>query len=205
MAKHQFWKTQPIWYWESMHGYVQQYKLIGSFLLIPLLVFPAQNNLVLQSSISSRHQRRAQELLTSPVTRKEQILMNVLHESCKREIHQHGVLVGLQLSLILQTTYSEKMRNQIAALEMKTKKKKHEQLIRDGLPRLLTGDVFMSEATHHYAAANKRNKAKKQNKRKREDAAKEMEKWKYAEGKRKKVNKEKTNAYREELEKWEDK
>ncbi|KAF9220140.1 hypothetical protein BS17DRAFT_787956 [Gyrodon lividus] len=89
----------------------------------------------------------------------------------------------MQLTVVLQGMFCERLSGQLAAQEEKQKKRKKGQLNGDGLPRLLTGDAFYGLVVEHEETSAIEEEACKARKKLRDERAGLMEAWKEADKK----------------------
>ncbi|KAG1849460.1 hypothetical protein DFJ58DRAFT_662402, partial [Suillus subalutaceus] len=79
---------------------------------------------------------------------------DALRDAYKREAGYKGALYEMQSTVVLQGMFSDRMSSQLAVQKEKRKGKKQEQLVGDGLRRLLTGDEFYNSVVEHHEAAD---------------------------------------------------
>ncbi|KAG2357104.1 hypothetical protein BDR07DRAFT_1380350 [Suillus spraguei] len=113
-----------------------------------------------------------------PETKFEQECQDALQDAYEHEAGYKGVLYGMQ-----------------STVEEKRKGKKQEQLVGDGLPRLLTGDEFYNSIIEHHEAADAEAE--------RDECASLMKVWKEEDGKWLERNKVRRQAYKDEVRQWE--
>lgn len=116
-----------------------------------------------------------------------------------------GQTIVLQGQAVLQQLYAKRVRTQLAAKEEKAVKKgkgkgKH---LKDGLPRLLTGEAYFQHVVQHEEAMKEKEREKDARKKARESQAAEMVLWEQADQERRERNEERTHAWRDALERWE--
>ncbi|KAF8837151.1 hypothetical protein BDN67DRAFT_909773 [Paxillus ammoniavirescens] len=148
--------------------------------------------------------KRKHDLLeVEPETEREQALHKALDESYTRELYYRSTLVGIQLNIVLQSMYCDKLSGQLAAQEeRKNKKNKGGHLVSDGLPRLLTGEDFFNKVVDHQKVAEEEATVKEAWRVEREEMADLVKVWKDAEAAWLERNKERRLAYKEEVARW---
>ncbi|KAG1887390.1 hypothetical protein F4604DRAFT_1571342 [Suillus subluteus] len=99
--------------------------------------------------------------------------------------------------------FCDRMSSQLAAREEKRKGKKREQLVGDGLPRLLTGDEFYNSVVEHHKAADVEAAAQENCRQERGEHASLMKVWKEEDGKWLEWNEVRRQAYKDEVRQWE--
>jgi hypothetical protein len=88
-----------------------------------------------------------------PKTENERLLLQLLKESHAKVLVEHENSVSQHARLVLQDLYCDWVRGQLFAREAKKKKGKgKKRLMGNGLPVLLTGDVFFDRVVKHNAA-----------------------------------------------------
>lgn len=105
--------------------------------------------------------------------------------------------------MVLQRSYCERVRGQLAASERKSKQQKGQKLMGDGMPRLLTDAEFMQRVADHQDA-QLRTEVEKQ--RRAEDRARyqtDMEAWKKQEEARKQRNEHTKAEWKKRVAEWE--
>ncbi|KAI0056687.1 hypothetical protein BV25DRAFT_1775645, partial [Artomyces pyxidatus] len=85
----------------------------------------------------------------------EQQLQDALHDANTRDGLRKKSMVGMQATVVLQGIYVKQSQRQLQAQEDKRMKKGKKRILSDGLPKLLTSDVFFSQVEEHEAAAEK--------------------------------------------------
>lgn len=103
-----------------------------------------------------------------PRTWNEHLLHTVLQEAFAREQYLKQQLIDLQATSILNETYCSRLRGQLAHQEVKKAGAQHKgKLMGDGLPVLLTGDVFYERVVNAEATRGQeaRDKGKRQEER----------------------------------------
>lgn len=113
-------------------------------------------------------------LESPPQSLKEHNLQVALRESRECEAYQRGMNVSLQSSLVLQDAHTKRLRAQLGAQELRSKKKSSMKLVGDGLPRLLTGSEFLDRVTRHKVMQDEREAEKDRRKKRKNDMESEL-------------------------------
>ncbi|KAI0039391.1 hypothetical protein FA95DRAFT_1550697 [Auriscalpium vulgare] len=143
-------------------------------------------------------------LCIEPETENERRLLERLHEQTARAKQDQKERSDERAIIVLQAEYCASVRNQLASQEEKASKGKGKaRLVGDGLPRLLTGDVFFERVVQHEADAKAGKLEKDKMQSARNAYAEALEKWKHTEDQRKAQNKATTAAWREAVVVWE--
>ncbi|KAG2352005.1 hypothetical protein BDR07DRAFT_1384976 [Suillus spraguei] len=109
------------------------------------------------------------KILNHPATTKaEHELQVALLESEQHEEKSKHQMIGLQAASVLQ----------LAAREDKAGRKKGTRLIGDGLPRMLTGDVFVAQVITHENAMEAEAREKETRAKRRAECSEELTHWK---------------------------
>lgn len=98
-------------------------------------------------------------------------------------------MMGLQEASVLQIRYCDKMRGQLAAQEDKAGRKKSTRLVGDGLPCMLTGDVFVAQVIAHENGMEADAREKELRAKRRTERSEELARCKREEIDRKERNK----------------
>lgn len=102
-------------------------------------------------------------LNVKPRTSNERLLLSVLREALAHEEALRLRVINLQASSILNEGYWERLRGQLAfQKDKKAGRKKKGKLMGDGLPVLLTRDVFFEKVVEAEASWRKEKREKKQ-------------------------------------------
>jgi hypothetical protein len=80
-----------------------------------------------------------------PTTEMEKQLQSALHNAQEENAYNKGVIAGLQSTSILNGTYCDLVCSQLAAQEHKKKSQKKGKLVGDGMPRLLSAEMFVQQ------------------------------------------------------------
>ncbi|KAH7903374.1 hypothetical protein BJ138DRAFT_1020747 [Hygrophoropsis aurantiaca] len=161
---------------------------------------PAYSNQI----ISPLQYRRDQNLLNRlPATEAEHEMQEALRESKRREEIAKREMIVMQAAAVLQIRYCDRVRSQLATQEKKKTKQKSGRLVGDGLPRLLTGDVFVEKVIAHENAVEEEAKQKEVRARKRAEHSAVISEWKAAEKARIERNKAIKVIYKTEMAQWE--
>lgn len=140
-----------------------------------------------------------------PGTRRESHLLEALQMQTARLALAKDQTTALQGQAVLQQLYANRVRTQLAAKEEKAAKKgkgrgKH---LKDGLPRLLTGEAYFQHVVEHEEAMKEKEREKDARKKARESQAAEMILWEQEDQKRRERNEERTHTWKEALDRWE--
>ena len=87
--------------------------------------------------------------MDKPSNEKEAAYQKALRESQACDIQSKAAMIGMQLTIVLQGLFCERLSSQLVGQKDKQKKRKKGQLNGDGLPRLLTGDNFYNCVAGH--------------------------------------------------------
>ncbi|KAG1724214.1 uncharacterized protein EDB91DRAFT_1062943, partial [Suillus paluster] len=136
-------------------------------------------------------------------TNTEHKLQAALQESERREEESKRQMIGLQAASVLQIRYCDKMRGQLAAQEDKAGRKKSTRLVGDGLPCMLTGDVFVAQVITHENAMEAEAREKELRAKRRAERSEELAHWKREEIERKEWNKATRAVYETQKAEWE--
>ena len=140
--------------------------------------------------------------MDEPSNEKEAAYQKALRESQARDIQSKAAMVGMQLTIVLQGLFCERLSSQLAGQEDKQKKRKKGQLNGDGLPRLLTGDDFYNCVAEHERTSTIEEAAREAQKKRTNERAGLMDPWKQAEKERLERNNSRQIAFREETALW---
>ena len=140
--------------------------------------------------------------MDEPSNEKEAAYQKALRESQARDIQSKAAMVGMQLTIVLQGLFCERLSSQLAGQEDKQKKRKKGQLNGDGLPRLLTEDNFYNRVAEHERTSTIEEAAREARKKRRNQQAGLMDPWKQAEKERLERNNSRRIAFREETALW---
>ena len=140
-----------------------------------------------------------------PENNLEHTHQDALRRSLAREDQYKASTVELQSVLVLQSIHCNRIMGQLAAQEENQNegKKKKDKLMGDGMPRLLTGDVFYDQVVEFDKAAADEEAQHENRKKQRESRAEALEIWKEAEKERRERNMIRKEIFKEELEAWE--
>ncbi|KAI9568957.1 hypothetical protein HD554DRAFT_2021159 [Boletus coccyginus] len=111
----------------------------------------------------------------------------------------------MQLTVVLQLIYCDRLSEQLAAQEEAKKAKKKGQLVGDGLSRLLTSDEFYKRVVSHKKAMAEEKAAHENRCKQKEQQSLLLAAWKEADEARKQWNREQKAAYHQQLTLWTDK
>jgi hypothetical protein len=136
-----------------------------------------------------QYKRYSKILNRPPATEAEHELQVALQESGQREEETKRQMIGLQAASVLQIQYCDRVRGQLAAQEEKAGRKKGTRLVGDGLPRMLTGDVFVAQVITHENAMEAEAREKEMRAKRRAERSEELAHWKREEIERKERNK----------------
>ncbi|KAJ7217330.1 hypothetical protein GGX14DRAFT_341398, partial [Mycena pura] len=142
-------------------------------------------------------------LSAEPTTALEGELQAALRREQDRNKSQKRRLVAMQSALVLNGTYADLVRGQLAAQEKKKTDKKKGRLVGDGLPRLLTSREFVRRVTEFEQNAREKEEGLKQRKADREEKGAAMKEWKGLEDMRKARNKDIRAEYNVRVKAWE--
>ncbi|KAJ6611922.1 hypothetical protein B0H10DRAFT_1808510 [Mycena sp. CBHHK59/15] len=109
----------------------------------------------------------------------------------------------MQSALVLNGTYCDLVRRQLAAQEKKKNRKKKEHLVGDGLPCLLTSWKFVQRVIEFEESAKAKETTLEQRKVTRLEKAEALKKWKALDDQRKEQNKEIRSDWAERVKDWE--
>ncbi|KAG2138039.1 uncharacterized protein EDB93DRAFT_1106411 [Suillus bovinus] len=127
--------------------------------------------------VSPLQYKRYRKILDCPPkTEAEHELQVALRESEQREEETKRQMIGLQAA-------------SLAAQEEKAGRKKGTRLVGDGLPRMLTGDVFVAQVITHENAMEAEARDKEMRAKRRAERSEELAHWKREEIERKERNK----------------
>ncbi|KAG1835927.1 hypothetical protein DFJ58DRAFT_670170 [Suillus subalutaceus] len=130
-------------------------------------------------TVSPPQYKRYGEFLNCPATTKaEHELQVALLESEQCEEESKHRMIGLQAASVLQVRYCDRVRGQLAVQEDKMGRKKGTRLIGDGLPRMLTGDVFVAQVITHENAMEAEAREKEIRAKRRAEHSEELAHWK---------------------------
>ncbi|KAE9384006.1 hypothetical protein BT96DRAFT_1008537 [Gymnopus androsaceus JB14] len=144
-------------------------------------------------------------LALKPKTTNEQRLLEGLQMQTERLTLAKGQVLQLQGQAVLQQLYANRVQTQVAAKEEKVLKKGKGKgrLLKDGLPRLLTGDAFFQHVVEHEMEVKEKENKKEARKTARELQAAELVLWEQEDQKRRERNEAKTHAWKAALVRWE--
>ncbi|KAH7917347.1 hypothetical protein BV22DRAFT_1135484 [Leucogyrophana mollusca] len=92
-----------------------------------------------------QYQQDRNLLEREPTTEAERQLQDALRELEWCEENAKRKMIGMQAAAVLQTKYCNRVQSQLATQEKKKTKKNGTKLVGDGLPHLLTGDIFVAQ------------------------------------------------------------
>jgi hypothetical protein len=153
--------------------------------------------------ISPEKARNTALLAAEPSTALERELQAALREQQSKNRAQKSQMVAMQSALVLNGTYCDLVRSQLAAQEEKKNKKKKGRLVGDGLPRLLTAREFVRRVAEFEKTATEKATALEQRKATRAEKAEAMKEWKMLDEERKERNHEIRNEWKEQVQAWE--
>jgi hypothetical protein len=136
-----------------------------------------------------------------PKTQNEIILMAALREGQEANTRLQRRVIDLQASNILNEIYCNKLRFQLAYKEGK-KDQLGGKLVGDGLPKMLTGDVFYERVVEFTKWQQEQEKQKAERRVDTAGYKLELAAWKDKEKERKTKNKERSEAYHAEVAAW---
>ncbi|KAG2079588.1 hypothetical protein BD769DRAFT_1380450 [Suillus cothurnatus] len=125
-----------------------------------------------------QYKRYSKILNRPPATEAEHELQVALQESGQREEETKRQMIGLQAASVLQIQYCDRVHGQLAAQEEKAGRKKGTRLVGDGLPRMLTGDVFVAQVVTHENAMEAEAREKEMRAKRRAERSEELAHWK---------------------------
>lgn len=88
-------------------------------------------------------------LTYQPVTHMEAELLAALHMAAGAHNAQRTSLLHAHATMVLQNTYCERVKGQLAASEKTAHRGKSKRLMGDGMPQLLTGEEFYQRVVDH--------------------------------------------------------
>ncbi|KAG1733928.1 uncharacterized protein EDB91DRAFT_1057264 [Suillus paluster] len=204
---------QPIWVFtdplrllSAAHEAVTELSATSAAFLVAETPIHSSHRLpaFIPTPLTPTHKRKHDLLDHYPESDKEQMYQAALQDAYKCESKYKSALLGMQSTVVLQSIFCDCLSNQLAAQEEKKNGKKNAPLVGDGMPRLLTGDVFYNQVSEHQRAAEKEAAAKEVCQIKREGRAAAMAVWKEAEAAWLKRNKECQATYKDEMRLWEE-
>jgi len=146
----------------------------------------------------------AEALSITLKTTNEVLLLAALHEANAREESLKLCLIELQATNILNEAYCSRPRGQLAHKEDKGKQTKGKgKLVGDGLPCLLSGDVFYEKVVDAEAGQRQEEREKVARKGLREDRAELLVEWKKQQEVRKADIAARRAQWEQEKEEWE--
>ncbi|KAI0742798.1 hypothetical protein C8Q80DRAFT_1109554 [Daedaleopsis nitida] len=116
-----------------------------------------------------------------PATEHEAKLLDLLRTADVQLQSQKSLTLDMQVVSVLQNIYVQRVYQQLQGWEEKQNKLRRRKLMTDGLPRLLTGDVFFTQVTEFEDSQRQKQMEKEVRKQEREQYIKEMEEWKQEE------------------------
>jgi hypothetical protein len=144
-------------------------------------------------------------LLMTATTDMERKLQQALLEANNRNMHQKGLITGLQSATVLQGKYCEMVQSQLAGDEEKKKGTKRGRLMGDGLPKLLTDADFIARVAEHEENQVKEVAEKEARKLTRTTCKAELEAWVVAKAVRTEANQKLVDGWKLEVAGWEQK
>lgn len=134
-----------------------------------------------------------------PETDDELQLQNALHVTLRHSEKQRGTIIGMQSALVLQETYCQRLRGQLAAKEVGERRA---GFLNNGVPRLITGDTFYKLVKQYFRDKDAKVAAAELKRVLREGHARDIEEWKQLEVARKERNNKRRAEYKIELAAW---
>lgn len=139
-----------------------------------------------------------------PTTTNEVLLLAALHDAEAANAALKKRVIALQASNILNEMYCAKIRSQLAHQESKKQAGNNGgKILGDGLPRLLSGDVFYERVVQFEEAQTRAAAEKRTRTEERKRHAEALADWKKLEDARKAENKARREHYHEALKIWE--
>ncbi|KAG1721217.1 hypothetical protein EDB19DRAFT_1646620 [Suillus lakei] len=129
--------------------------------------------------VSPLQYKQYSEILNCPpATEAEHKLQVALQESGQHKEETKHQMIGLQAASVLQIQYCNQVHGQLAAQEEKAGRKKGTRLVGDGLPCMLTGDVFVAQVITHENAMEAEAREKEMRAKRRAEHSEELAHWK---------------------------
>jgi len=144
-------------------------------------------------------------LLTMKVsTPLEKALQDALIAKDSEAKYYKSEAIKMQSAMVLQRLYCQRVRRQLGAKEEKTAKKKRKggRINGDGLPRLLTSEMFLQVIEEHEAAEEEKQREKEARAELRAKHDEELAEWEEHEKGRRDRNTVLAEKYREAVETW---
>lgn len=113
-----------------------------------------------------------------PATELEERLQAALREAENKYESLKAEVIVLQSGMVLNNTYCDILKNQLAAQEEARQKKRKTRLVGDGLPRLLSSEEFVQRVIEYTAEMQKKEETAKQKKLTCEERKGSLAEWK---------------------------